>query len=189
MMKAFALTEIKQVTKGETHFGDCRFDRVCTDTRTLKAGDLFVALSGDNFDAHDFLVDVEKKKAAGIVVSQLREDIHLPQLLVENTTQALGSIAMFNRDHFSGSVIGITGSCGKTTVKTMLKNIFEQATSHQEVLATEGNFNNHIGVPLTLFNINKEHKYAVIEMGASGSGEIKYLSGLSKPDVVGVTNA
>ncbi|MGI1678449.1 MAG: UDP-N-acetylmuramoyl-tripeptide--D-alanyl-D-alanine ligase [Cellvibrionaceae bacterium] len=189
MMKTLTLTDIAEVTHGEAHMGNCSFDRVNTDTRSLQEGDLFVALEGDSFNAHDFLHDVAAKKAAGAVVSQFKDNIKLPQLVVKNTTEALGNIAMFNRDLFSGALVGITGSCGKTTVKAMLKNIFEQASSKEEVLATEGNFNNHIGVPLTLFNLSSQHKYAVVEMGASGAGEIKYLSAIAKPDVVVVTNA
>ncbi|MGH1469766.1 MAG: UDP-N-acetylmuramoyl-tripeptide--D-alanyl-D-alanine ligase [Cellvibrionaceae bacterium] len=192
MMKTLALIDIAEATDGQAHLSgvaECEFSRVNTDTRSLKEGDLFVALKGERFDAHDFLQDVAQKKAAAAVVDRFIEGVKLPQLVVKNTTKALGDIAMYNRDLFSGSLVGITGSCGKTTVKAMLKNIFEQASSQEAVLATEGNFNNHIGVPLTLFNLNPQHQYAVVEMGASGAGEIKYLSAMSKPDVVVVTNA
>lgn len=189
MMKTLTLDDIAEVTQGTVQGSACAFHSVNTDTRSLQAGDLFVALQGENFDAHDFLKDVEAKKAAGAVVVNFDKTVSLPQLVVKDTTEALGDIAMFNRNLFTGPLVGITGSCGKTTVKAMLKNIFEQASSPEQVLATQGNFNNHIGVPLTLFNLNDQHRFAVVEMGASGLGEIKYLSNIAKPNVVVVTNA
>lgn len=163
-----------------------RFSRVSTDTRSIQPGDLFVALRGDRFDAHAFLDEAVSKHAGALVVEKHFSDIPLPQLIVKDTTWALGQIAKINRELFSGSVIGITGSCGKTTVKTLVHNIL---TKEFSVLATEGSLNNHIGVPLTLFQLQPEHEFAVIEMGASATGEIDYLAQLVLPDVALITNA
>ncbi|MES2675993.1 MAG: UDP-N-acetylmuramoyl-tripeptide--D-alanyl-D-alanine ligase [Pseudomonadota bacterium] len=165
--------------------GDAIFSRVNTDTRSLVAGELFVALRGENFDAHDFLTQAAEKNVCGMVVEVFNSNIALPQLIVTDTVLALGKIAEMNRNAFSGHLLAITGSSGKTTVKTMLAQILRECG---EVLATWGNFNNHIGVPLTLLQIEKQHEYAVIEMGASGIGEIHYLCSLAKPAVSMVNN-
>jgi UDP-N-acetylmuramoyl-tripeptide--D-alanyl-D-alanine ligase len=165
--------------------GDAIFSCVNTDTRTLVAGELFVALRGENFDAHHFLTQAAEKKVCGMVVDTFNSNIALPQLIVSDTVLALGKIAEMNRNAFCGHVLAITGSSGKTTVKTMLAQILRECG---EVLATQGNFNNHIGVPLTLLKIEKQHEYAVIEMGASGIGEINYLCSLAKPEVSMVNN-
>jgi len=185
MMKSFALHEVVEKTEGHLINGDCQFDEVSTDTRALQPGSLFVALRGENFDAHQFLEQAAEKKVSGLVVEQADESISLPQLVVSDSTMALGQLAKINRENFHGKVIGITGSCGKTTVKSMLQDILACKGS---VHATEGNFNNHIGVPLSLFTISPEHQFSVIEMGASAPGEIAYLADLAKPDVAVVTN-
>ncbi|GAB1268827.1 UDP-N-acetylmuramoyl-tripeptide--D-alanyl-D-alanine ligase [Aurantivibrio infirmus] len=185
MMKSFALHEVVEKTEGRLINGDCEFDHVSTDTRAVQSGDLFVALRGEKFDAHQFLQQAVEKNVSGLVVEQVDKSIGLPQLVVSDSTIALGKLAQINRENFLGKVIGITGSCGKTTVKTMLRNILSCKGS---VHATEGNFNNHIGVPLTLFAISPQHQYSVIEMGASAPGEIAYLADLAKPDVAVITN-
>jgi UDP-N-acetylmuramoyl-tripeptide--D-alanyl-D-alanine ligase len=149
------------------------------------AGDLFVALRGDNFDGHDFLAQAAAKKVCGLVVEKFDASIPLPQLIVNNSLQALGQIAALNRAAFTKPVLAITGSSGKTTVKTMLASILAECGS---VHATKGNLNNHIGVPLTLLHINAEHDFAVIEMGASAIGEIAYLCSLAKPHIAMVNN-
>ncbi|MEX1032689.1 MAG: UDP-N-acetylmuramoyl-tripeptide--D-alanyl-D-alanine ligase [Cellvibrionaceae bacterium] len=159
---------------------------MCTDTRSLQAGDLFVALHGERFDAHQFLHEAADKQACGLVGEKEDPDIPLPQLVVSDTTQALGQLAGLNRELFDRPVIAVTGSGGKTTVKTLLRNIL---AARGVVYATRGNLNNHIGVPLSLFELGLEHEYAVIEMGASGPGEIGYLTQLAKPDIGVVTNA
>ncbi len=165
--------------------GDAKFTRVNTDTRTLAAGELFVALRGENFDAHNFLTQAVEKNVCGLVVEKFDSNISLPQLVVTDTVLALGQIAAMNRNLFTGPLLAITGSSGKTTVKTMLAHILRECG---EVLATQGNFNNHIGVPLTLLQIEKQHEYAVIEMGASAINEIAYLCSLAKPQVTMVNN-
>lgn len=165
--------------------GNASFTQVNTDTRTLTEGDLFVALKGERFDAHDFIQQAVDKKPCALVVERYFPDVNLPQLVVSDSLLALGQIAAFNRSLFSGPLIAITGSSGKTTVKTMLASILQQAG---ETHATRGNFNNHIGVPLTLLQLTADNQFAVIEMGASGPNEIAYLCELAKPDVTMINN-
>lgn len=165
---------------------DVTFQAVSTDTRTLQPGDLYVALIGDNFDGHAFIADAIAKGAAAILISTHLEAAGVSVLRVADTRLALGQLSAAWRARFSIPVIAVTGSNGKTTVKEMLAAIFGQRGN---VLATQGNFNNEIGVPLTLLRLRKEHRYAVIEMGASHPGEIAYLSGLARPTVALITNA
>ena len=169
---------------GTLLYPDCDFARVCTDTRSLAAGDLFVALRGENFDAHQFLQSAALK-ACGMVVEKPDKRLAIPQWVVANTTLALGQLAALARKAFTGPLIGITGSGGKTTVKEMLAVILRCSG---EVLATRGNLNNHLGVPQTLLNLQPQHQFAVIEMGASAAGEIDYLCSIARPTVAVVTN-
>lgn len=164
---------------------DCAFSQVSINTRTVSEGDLFIAIKGENFDAHEYLQQAEEKGACALVVEKTTESA-LPQLQVKDTRIALGQIASLWRDAFSLPVAAITGSCGKTTVKEMTTAIFQQAT--EQVLATKGNLNNDIGVPLTLMRLNNEHKMAVIEIGANHIGEIDQLVNYVKPDVAVITN-
>lgn len=186
MMNTLELNKVASEIQGSRLIGDCRFDRVSTDTRSIQPGDLFVALKGERFDAHNFLDQAVQKQAAGLLVEKACADINLPQLIVSDSTRALGVIAKINRNAFSGPVVAITGSGGKTTVKNMLRNILQHCGN---TYATQGNLNNHIGVPLTLFDLNPQHDYAVLEMGASGPGEIAYLTEIAQPNVSVVTNA
>lgn len=169
---------------GTLLYPDCHFSRVCTDTRSLASGDLFVALRGDNFDAHQFL-ESAALKACGMVVESPDKRLAIPQWVVPNTVQALGQLGALARNAFTGPLIAITGSGGKTTVKEMLAVILR---CKGEVLATAGNLNNHIGVPQTLLKLQPEHQYAVIEMGASAGGEIDYLCRIARPTIAVVTN-
>lgn len=164
---------------------DCEVYNISTDTRKLQKGDLFVALRGDNFDGHRFIEQAILAGACAIVTDQQVEHCAVPQLLVDDTTVALGLIAGLFREHFNGVLVAITGSCGKTSVKGLLRHIFELSGS---TLATQGNYNNHIGVPLTLNKLLPSHDYAVIEIGASGVGEIACLSQIAKPDIALVNN-
>lgn len=178
------LTDLAVAYGGTLLNPDCQFNRVSTDSRHTAEGDLFVALQGERFDAHQFLSDVATK-AAGIVVSQRNQHIQLPQWVVEDTTRALGQIAAARRELHRGPVVAITGSSGKTSVKEMTAAIMGQNCA---VHATAGNFNNHIGVPLTLLNMSANSDVAVIEMGASGAGEIAYLCEIAQPTVALVNN-
>ncbi|MCN4143571.1 MAG: UDP-N-acetylmuramoyl-tripeptide--D-alanyl-D-alanine ligase [Thiohalomonas sp.] len=164
---------------------DCAFSQVSINTRTVSEGDLFIAIKGENFDAHEYLQQAEEKGACAVVVEKITE-LALPQLQVKDTRTALGQIASLWRDAFSLPVAAITGSCGKTTVKEMTTAIFQQA--REQVLATKGNLNNGIGVPLTLMHLNNEHKMAVIEIGANHIDEIDQLANYVKPDVAVITN-
>jgi len=162
------------------------FDAVSIDSRKIVAGDLFFALQGPNFDGHKFVAVAADQGAVAAVVSRQVES-EIPQLVVADTRLALGRLAAAWRSKFQGQVIGVTGSNGKTTVKEMLARIMEQKGA---VLATEGNLNNDIGVPLMLLRLKPEqHQTAVIEMGANHVGEIAYLTSLAQPDVAVVTNA
>lgn len=160
------------------------FSDVCTDTRQRMDGALFIALVGDNFDAHDYINQAQKMGAVAIVVSK-QVDTDLPTLLVENTQNALSAIARWHLQNIKPTVIAITGSNGKTTTKNMLKNILDL---NAPTLATQGNFNNHLGVPMTLLNLEPKHQYAVIEMGANHLGEITHLCSIAAPDIALVTN-
>ena len=163
---------------------DVMLEGVSTDTRTLQAGQLFVALRGPNFDGHDYLAEAKAKGAAACMVEQ--PVANCPALIVGDTRLALGRLARAWRRHFAMPLVAVTGSNGKTTVKEMLASIFAQ---QGEVLATRGNLNNDIGVPLTLFGLDSSHSSAVIEMGANHAGEIAYLTSLAEPNVAVITNA
>lgn len=158
---------------------------ISTDTRTIKPGDLFIALRGPNFDAHDFAADAVALGAAAVMVER-QLAVPVPQVIVPDTRLALGHLAGARRAQFNIPVIAITGSNGKTTVKEMIAAICAQRGA---VLATQGNLNNDIGVPLTLLRINSSHKFAVVEMGANHPGEIAYLTHLTRPDVALINNA
>ena len=163
--------------------GDSTFTGCSTDSRSLKKGELFVALHGPSFDGHDYLTMAEKAGAVAVMIDK-EVDTSLPTLQVKNTQQALGNLAAMWRAHFNIPVVAITGSNGKTTVKEMLSSILSRRGN---VLSTKGNLNNEIGVPQTLFNLDQEHDFAVIEMGANHQGEIGRLCEIAKPLVAVVT--
>lgn len=186
------LSTAASMMDGQLVGDDKHFTSVGTDSRHIEDGQLFYALKGEHFDGHAYLKSALEAGAAGVVVNQthaLDEDIK-PAIVVEDTYKGLGLLAAGWRAEFSGPVVGITGSNGKTTVKEMLAAILKQKTGGQaKVLSTKGNLNNHIGLPLTLLNIKKEHAYAVVEMGMNHEGEIRYLTQIAKPDVVLINNA
>lgn len=159
-------------------------DSVSIDSRTLVPGDCFIAIRGEKFDAHNFLEEVLDRGAGSLVVEEPLQK-QVPQWVVEDSVTALGQIARENRRLFAQPLVAITGSNGKTSVKEMLASILGQSG---EVLATKGNLNNHIGVPLTLLQLAPKYQYAVIEMGASAVGEIEYLCDIAEPDVALVNN-
>jgi UDP-N-acetylmuramoyl-tripeptide--D-alanyl-D-alanine ligase len=158
---------------------------ISTDTRSLQPGDCFVALVGPNFNGHAFINEARQKGAVAVIVSEPSQT-HIPELLVADTKLALGQLGAYVKARVNPKTIGITGSSGKTTVKEMTTAILQQCGS---VLATNGNFNNDIGVPLTLLRLESHHEYAVIEMGANHMGEIAYTTNLVKPDVATIVNA
>ena len=185
MIAALTLSAIAERLNAELFFGDCEFTQVSTDSRNVAAGELFVALKGEHFDAHQFLSDVHASGACGLVVEQENKHLALPQLKVVDTTLALGQIGRISREDFRGKVAAITGSSGKTTVKELLASILSQTGS---VHATRGNLNNQFGVPLTLLAMAPGEDFLVAELGASAAGEIAYLVDLVKPDVMMVNN-
>lgn len=158
---------------------------ISTDTRTLSVGETFVALSGEHFDGNDYATLAVKRGANAIVVEREIADISVPQIVVQDTRLALRDLAKFQRQHFAGKVIAITGSNGKTTTKEMIKSIF---TIGHEVTATKGNLNNDLGVPFTVFDWTENDSVAIVEMGANHVGEIGYLSDMVSPDVAVITN-
>jgi len=165
------------------------FDGVSTDSRTVAPGALFVALRGEVFDAHDFLSQVATKNVAAVVVEALPDGWTLPAIVVPDTLVALGQIANYWRRQFAVPVIGVTGSNGKTTVKEMIAAILAAAHGEDGRLATRGNLNNEIGVPLTLFRLSAEHHSAVVELGMNHPGEIGRLAIIAAPTIGMVNNA
>jgi UDP-N-acetylmuramoyl-tripeptide--D-alanyl-D-alanine ligase len=158
---------------------------VSTDTRQIQNGDLFIALQGPNFDGHKFVQQAKESGALAAIVTYPL-DMEFPQIVVEDTKLALGALAAAVKASVAPLTVGITGSSGKTTVKEMVAAILSR---RGKVLATKGNFNNDIGVPLTLLRLEHDHDFAVIEMGANHLGEIAYTSNLVKPDVATIVNA
>jgi UDP-N-acetylmuramoyl-tripeptide--D-alanyl-D-alanine ligase len=165
------------------------FTGVSTNSKAINKGNLFVALAGERFDAHTFLPEVANSGAAAVVAHAIPEHYSLPALLVSDTRYALGQIAHTWRRRFTQPVIGVTGSNGKTTVKEMIASILHAAFGDNHYLATQGNLNNEIGVPLTLFRLEASMQAAVIEMGMNHPGEIARLAQIAAPDVGLVNNA
>lgn len=170
---------------------DALFTSVGTDSRAIEKNQLFVALKGEKFDGHAYAAQALSQGAAAVMVNQSSAlDRLKAALIVEDTYQALGQLAAVWRSKFASPVVAITGSNGKTTVKEMVAAILRANVAQDEcVLATIGNFNNHIGLPLTLLKLRERHRYAVVEMGMNHRGEIRYLSHIGKPDVVVINNA
>ncbi len=163
---------------------DLEFRGCSTDSRTLEQGALFIALRGENFDGHDYLGQAQESGAVAALVEREPGDSSLPCLMVENTLSAMAQLAAAWRAQYDIPLIAVTGSNGKTTVKEMLAAILSE---NARVLATQGNFNNEIGVPRTLFNLDERHEMAVIEMGANHPGEIERLTHIAKPTVALIT--
>lgn len=168
---------------------DFSSQRIATDTRSMQVGDIFLAISGDNFEGHDYIEQAAIKGAVAVIVSHPITTHHastIPQLVVSDTRLALGQLAAYRRaQHPNLSVIALTGSSGKTTCKEMLGSIFSRLAP---TLITRGNLNNDFGVPMTLLEISDQHRYAILELGANHSGEIAYTAQLVRPDVACVLN-
>jgi len=179
------LQEAADLLDGQLIGDDLSFAAISTDSRQLPPGALFVALTGPNFDGHEFIPAARERGACAALVSRSVAD-PLPQIQVADTRRALGQLAAAWRSRFKSPLIALTGSNGKTTIKEMIAAILRV---RGPTLATEGNLNNDIGVPLTLLRLQKEHAYAVIEMGANHHGEIAYLTRLAQPDVAIINNA
>ena len=185
-MQPITSDKLKEILSSTTAIKQTTITNVSTDSRNVDENTLFIALKGEKFDGHDFIEDVIKKGCPLVVVN--KENKNIPQnsqIVVDDTLKALGKIAHYNRTLYKGTLIALTGSSGKTTTKELLK----QALSvYAKTYATTGNFNNHIGVPRSLLDIDMDSKYAVIEMGMSNLHEIEYLTSLATPDIAIVTN-
>ncbi len=182
--------ELAASVPGATVRGEAavRFTSVCSDSRQLQPGCLFVALRGERFDAHDFVADAARKGAAVALVER-PVDAALTQIVVPDSRRALGLAAAAWRARFSLPLIAVAGSNGKTTVTQMLASILARAFGPARRLAPRGNFNNDIGLPLMLFELASSHKAAVLELGMNHPGEIAYLAQLAQPTVALVNNA
>ncbi len=188
-MISFSAGEIAKAVSGELVQGNTEmaFASVSTDTRQINEGDLFFALVGEKFDAHDFIDKAIAGGAGGLVVNR-RVDTGPwsgAVIVVADTLAALQELARYNRQQFTGLIIGVTGSNGKTTTKDLISSVLEQRF---RTLKTKGNFNNHIGLPLTLLKLDNTFGAAVLEMGMRGLGEIDLLAGIAKPDGAVITN-
>jgi len=178
------LSELTGVLECEMPGRDVKVSSVVTDSRKVHYGALFAALPGSQVDGHDFAPSAVNLGAVALLVEH-RLDLDVPQLIVPDVLLALGKIARLVRERLNPVVIGITGSNGKTSVKEMLASILRQ---NAPVLATRGNYNNELGLPLSLFELEPSHRYAVLEMGASREGDIAYLCDIAHPDLGIVTN-
>lgn len=185
------LAQTAMVLGGKIHGADVRFDDVCTDSRTLKKGDLFVALRGERYDGHDF---VARAAAAGAVAALVDHRYvntapGLPVAEVADTTSALGALAAHWRRQFQIPLIAVAGSNGKTTVKEMIAACLRAHFGDAAVLATRGNLNNHIGLPLTLLALREAHRVAVVEVGMNHPGETAQLGAIAAPTIAVINNA
>jgi UDP-N-acetylmuramoyl-tripeptide--D-alanyl-D-alanine ligase len=185
------LSEAGRALPGRMADGDVEIRGVTTDSRRVAAGDLFVALAGERFDGHDHVVEaLHRGAAAALVAREIPDAAPHPQLVVDDTRSALGRLAAHWREKFPIPLVALTGSNGKTTVKEMITAILAvHAGGRAHVLATQGNLNNDIGMPLTLLQLRAGHRFAVIEMGMNHEGEIDYLTRIARPAVAVVNNA
>ncbi len=192
----WTISEILEAAGGTLLSGNRKrlFNGISIDSRNISAGDLFVAITGERHDGHDFIPEAVQKGVRGFLISESRqeavsgirrENSDPVFVTVADTVKALGQMASFNRIRSSVTVVGITGSNGKTTTRKMCTAVIRRKYS---VLSSQGNFNNHIGLPLTLLNLRPDHQCAVLEMGANHPGEIAYLTRICLPDVGVVTN-
>jgi len=183
-------SEVASVTGGRPSGADTRFSGVSTDSRSVGRNELFVALRGERFDGHDFLDAAAGRGAAAAMVDRDYQGPYpLPVVIVPDTKRALGELARDWRSRFAPVLIAVTGSNGKTTVKEMLAAILRRHAGDQAVLATTGNLNNDIGVPLTLLKMRPTHRWCAIELGMNHRGEIASLAGIAAPTIALVNNA
>ena len=185
-MAEFTLSQVLEATKGTSaHTDNIKFLDVSTDTRTIESGFLFVALKGDTFDGHDFINAAIEKGATGAIVEKGRSVEGIACIEVDNTLVAYQNLARYHRRRFDISVVAITGSSGKTTTKEMVAAVLG---TEFNVLKTEKNFNNEIGLPKTLLRLTAEHEACVVEMGMRGLGQIEELALIAEPTMGIITN-
>ena len=185
-----SLAEAAAAMQGRQAGADVAFSGVSTDSRSVARGELFVAIRGERFDGHDF-IDTAKARgaAAALVDTKFSGKPSLPVAVVDDTRRGLGRLGAHWRARFSPAVIGIAGANGKTTTKEMIASILRAHAGAEAVLATRGNLNTDIGVPMTLLGMQAGHRYCAIELGMNHAGEIAWLAGLARPTVALVTNA
>jgi UDP-N-acetylmuramoyl-tripeptide--D-alanyl-D-alanine ligase len=184
-MISLSLTELSQAVNGQLIGENLTINAISIDSRALKTGDVFLALHGPNFDGHKFITQASELGCSAVIVQQTQDKLNIAQIVVKDTHQALGDIGAYVKAKVAPKTVAITGSSGKTTVKEMVAAILNRLGN---VLATKGNFNNDIGVPLTLLRLEKKHDFAVVELGANHIGEIAYTAALVKPDVAMINN-
>ena len=173
--------------KAPLDYDDRTFTGVSIDSRTIQTGDVFIAIKGDRFDGHQFIDQAINKGAQAVIVQRTVDatDISVPVIEVPDTVVALGKIANWHRRRFRIPMIGITGSTRKTTTKNILQQVLK---SRYSVLCSEKSFNNHIGVPLTLLQLNEQHEVAILELGSNQPGDIQYLTMMVEPTIAILTN-
>ena len=162
---------------------------MCIDSRRLSKGDLFFAVKGQQGDGHDYLASAQAQGAIAAIVDRVDPSVSLTQYCVEDTVLALGQLAQYWREQFSLPVIAVTGSVGKTSVRHMAVTILENHFGREAILSPEKNFNNQLGLPLTLLRLNEKHQFVVLEMGMRGLDEIAYLTKIAQPTVAAITMA
>lgn len=183
-MISLKLSSIANSVNGQLLGKDLTVNNLTIDSRALQENDLFLALKGVNFDGHKFVEQAEKAGCSALIVDHQVES-NLPQIIVKDSHKALGLISAYVKNTIAPKTVAITGSSGKTTVKEMVSAILSRLGN---VLATKGNFNNDIGVPLTLLRLELKHDFAVVELGANHMGEIAYTTNLVQPDVAVINN-
>jgi UDP-N-acetylmuramoyl-tripeptide--D-alanyl-D-alanine ligase len=186
-MESLSIGEITASAQGTlmNSSSDFSVNGVSIDTRKINHGDMFIALIGESFDGHDFISKAVENGAAVVVTQKLLEDCSIPYILVRDTLKALQDIARYYRGKFQIPFVAVTGSSGKTTTKDMIASVLSQKF---KVLKTEGNFNNAIGLPLTLLKLQYDHEIAILEMGMNSPGEIRLLSDIVRQDVGVISN-
>ena len=178
------LKDLALLSNGSLRGDSLEVSEFSIDTRSIQKGEVYIAIEGQNFDGHDFIEDAEKKGAKAIIASR-EVSSSLPFIVVNNTLEFMESIAVHNRSSFRGNVIGITGTNGKTTSKQILSSLLSKIHKTHK---TDGNKNNHIGVPFSMLTMENLYKSSVIEIGTSQVGEIKNLTNFVKPNVAAITN-
>lgn len=190
-MQSLTLKDILKATNGKiisksNNAFETEFNEITTDSRVVKEGVLFIPLAGERFDGHDYIKSaIEHGASAALTHKDIDADINAMLVEVDDTKKALGDIARYYKQKYFVPSVAITGSVGKTTTKDMISGVLSE---HYNTLKTPNNFNNDIGVPLTIFGLEKKHEMAVIEMGMNHFGEIEYLSGIALPDAAVITN-
>lgn len=188
MIRSSLLT-MQKVVANSIVTADAQFSGLSTDSRKVEQGNIFLALCGETFDAHDFLSEVVKSGAVAVIAERIPADLSVPALIVPDTKLALAAIATYWRQQFALPVIGVTGSNGKTTVKEMIASILLAQFGSEHMISTKGNLNNEIGLPLTVFRLDAQHQAAVFELGMNHPGEIAVLSAIAQVNVALVNNA